>query len=105
MRTRIACGVGAAAMLLATLTGCTVTKTVSQSELETKTTEALQPKFNEVITTHCKGGLTAKTGSTQECVITAGGQWQLVTVTATDDSGKFNANAIPGTVPQPEWVK
>jgi hypothetical protein len=57
------------------------------------------------ITAHCKGGLKAEAGATQECVIEGDGQWQLVTTTATDDKGKFNANAIPGTVAKPDWVK
>jgi len=108
MRTTIIRAVGAGALIVATtLTGCSfsASKTINQSELEAKTAQALQPKFNETITAHCKGGLKAKVGETQECAITAGGKWQLVTAKATDDNGKFHVNTVPGIVPQPEWAK
>jgi hypothetical protein len=110
MRNRIASGIGVAAIVVAALTGCNVSasvggNTISQAELEKETANVLQPKFNVPITAHCKGGLKAEAGATQECVIEGDGQWQLVTTTATDDKGKFNANAIPGTVAKPDWVK
>lgn len=38
-----------------------------------------------------------------ECALTDGNQWQLVT--ATDDDGKFNAQAIHGVVGKPAGAK
>lgn len=104
MRTKIAAYIGATALAVAGLTGCSSTKTVDQSELENKTAEALQSSYNVKITVYCKGPLTVKTGEKQECALTDNDQWQLVTVTATNDDGQFNADAIPGVVPKPDWV-
>ncbi|MFT4200780.1 DUF4333 domain-containing protein [Gordonia sp. (in: high G+C Gram-positive bacteria)] len=106
MRTKIAAGVAALAIGVGAMAGCSVEKTVSQSELESKSKEVLQPKYNVPLNqVKCKGGLKAKAGSTQQCALEGGGQWQLLTATATDDSGKFTVNAIPGVVAQPEWAK
>ncbi|MFZ2511394.1 MAG: DUF4333 domain-containing protein [Gordonia sp. (in: high G+C Gram-positive bacteria)] len=104
MRTKIAASIGAAALMIVGLAGCSVSKTIDQSELQTKTAQALQPSFNQPITVECKGSLEAKVGATQECALTDGTLWQLVTVTATDDEGKFNAEAVPGVVEKPDWA-
>jgi beta-lactamase class A len=110
MRTKIACGIGAAALVLASLTGCSFSasagsKTISQSELETKSKAALQPQVQVTLNQlKCKGGLEAKAGATQECAIEFDGKWQLVAVNATDDKGNFHVKTVPGIVPQPEWA-
>ncbi|GED96172.1 DUF4333 domain-containing protein [Gordonia crocea] len=111
MRATIIRAVGAGALVFATaLTGCSVSgsagKTISQSELESKSKAALQPQVQVTLNQlKCKGGLKAEAGATQECAIEFGGKWQLVAVNATDDKGNFHVKTVPGIVPQPDWAK
>lgn len=111
MKTRIACGIGAAAVVVAGLTGCHVSasagKTISQSQLESKGKEALQGQVQVTLDQFkCKGDLDAKAGATQQCAISYdGGKWQIVTATATDDKGAFHVNTVPGVIPEPDWAK
>ncbi len=110
MRTRFATGIGAAALVVASLTGCnlsaSVGKTISQSELESKAKAALQPQVQVTLNQlKCKGALEAKAGATQECAIEFDGKWQMVAANATDDKGNFHVKTVPGIVAQPDWAK
>ncbi|MFT3901529.1 MAG: DUF4333 domain-containing protein [Gordonia sp. (in: high G+C Gram-positive bacteria)] len=105
MRTKIAAGIGMLAISMGALAGCSFEKSVSKSDLEAKSKDAIAAQVPGLTQVKCKGNLKAKAGEKQECAIEHHGNWQLLTATATDDKGKFNVNTVPGLVPQPEWAK